>query len=232
MRYAVKWSKDAMMQYISHLDMMRLFQRALKRAKIPLMYSQGYSPHPKMSIAQPLSLGYTSKGEYLEIETAKDIEPFLLQQSLQQALPKGIGIESCRVLERTKKALGALVDYAAYEIRFPMALPSQWEQVCRAAAAFQKAERVMVQRLQKKSATIQMVDIKPLTEKLSVKEQGQCLEALICTGSRKNLSPQLLLEGLSGFAQEGKWPGEVRICRKELYTTLSDGKLLALWRLS
>ena len=70
-RYVVKFYKEGVLRYISHLDLLRLFKRSFKRVDIKLQYSQGFNPHPKMSFAQPLSLGYDSRGEYLEIETVK-----------------------------------------------------------------------------------------------------------------------------------------------------------------
>ncbi|MDR3295942.1 MAG: TIGR03936 family radical SAM-associated protein, partial [Clostridiales Family XIII bacterium] len=68
MRYLVKFKKTDNMIYISHLDMQRLFHRTMKRLQINLRYSSGFNPHPKLSFAQPLSLGHASTSEYLEFE--------------------------------------------------------------------------------------------------------------------------------------------------------------------
>ena len=70
-RYFMIFSKTGYIKYISHLDMLRLFKRAFKRTGIALEFSHGFNPHPKMGFAQPLSLGYTSLGEYIEFETVE-----------------------------------------------------------------------------------------------------------------------------------------------------------------
>ena len=63
-KYTIVFSKTGLVKYISHLDMLRLFKRAFRRAGIELAYSQGFNPHPKMGFAQPLSLGYEAEAEY------------------------------------------------------------------------------------------------------------------------------------------------------------------------
>ena len=67
-RYIMQFSKTGTSCYISHLDLVRVFHRAFKRAGIKLEYSKGFNPHPKMGFAQPLSLGYTGIREYIEFE--------------------------------------------------------------------------------------------------------------------------------------------------------------------
>ena len=68
-KYAIVFSKTGYIRYTSHLDLLRLFKRAFRRAGIPVAYSHGFNPHPKMSFAQPLSLGYAAEEELLEFET-------------------------------------------------------------------------------------------------------------------------------------------------------------------
>ena len=74
------------MRFISHLDVQRLFKRALRRADVELLYSHGYNPHPKINIVQPLSLGFESKSDYFEIITAKeqDLVPILCREDSEQ----------------------------------------------------------------------------------------------------------------------------------------------------
>ena len=66
-RIRISFSRGEKVKYISHLDLMRLWERALRRASIPIAYSQGFSPHPKISIAAPLPIGVTSDGEFMDI---------------------------------------------------------------------------------------------------------------------------------------------------------------------
>jgi radical SAM-linked protein len=67
MRLVIKYTKEERVKYISHLDFLRLVQRAIRRADIPVAYSQGFNPHPRLSFASALAVGVTSEGEYLDI---------------------------------------------------------------------------------------------------------------------------------------------------------------------
>jgi radical SAM-linked protein len=89
MRYMLKFTKEEVIKYTSHLDMVRMFKRAFQRSGIRLVFSAGFNPHPKMILAQPLSLGYTSVGEWLEFETVNDQAPEDVKISLANVLPPG-----------------------------------------------------------------------------------------------------------------------------------------------
>jgi radical SAM-linked protein len=97
-KYVVRFYKGGNIRYISHLDLMRLFKRAFKRAGIKLQYSLGFNPHPKISFAQPLSLGYTSSSEYMEFETQLAYSTDLIIEKLNSLMPEGLGILSCEKL--------------------------------------------------------------------------------------------------------------------------------------
>ncbi|MGL5085822.1 MAG: TIGR03936 family radical SAM-associated protein, partial [Clostridium sp.] len=71
MRYVIKYTKGAGIKFISHLDLMRTIQRIIRRTDIPMKYSKGFNPHMALSIAQPLSVGVYSDGEYMDIVLAE-----------------------------------------------------------------------------------------------------------------------------------------------------------------
>lgn len=107
--YRVKFTKGEEVKFIGHLDIMRLFQRAIKRAKLPVAYSQGFNPHQLLSFASPLTLGATSEGEYGDIEMAEKIEPYIVMQELNKTLPCGVNIEkSVLITEKTESAMAAI----------------------------------------------------------------------------------------------------------------------------
>ena len=83
-RYVARFEKGGYTKYISHLDLLRVFKRAFKVMGLDIRYSNGYNPHPKMSFAQPLSLGYSSLCEYLEFETITPHDPESLFSSIQK----------------------------------------------------------------------------------------------------------------------------------------------------
>lgn len=86
------------MRYISHLDLMRLLMRAARRGALPLYFTEGFSPHPKLRIKRALKLGIESGHEEAEILLSRKMNPWLLKYRLNRQLPKGIRIKKARVL--------------------------------------------------------------------------------------------------------------------------------------
>ncbi len=115
-RYVIKFSKTGYVKYTSHLDLLRMFKRAFKKADLGLSYSQGFNPHPKMSFAQPLSLGYAGRSELIELETARPHQTAEILRAMQGQMPQGIEILACYELPAEVKSLAAAADSAAYRI--------------------------------------------------------------------------------------------------------------------
>ena len=92
-----KFAKKGLMRFISHLDLMRLFTRALRRAEFPLKMTEGFSPHPKFSIKQALKLGLESENEEATVVFKEKIDPQDFNVRLKQQLPAGIEIKSVEV---------------------------------------------------------------------------------------------------------------------------------------
>ena len=92
-----KFAKKGVMRFISHLDLMRLFTRALRRAEFPLKMTEGFSPHPKFSIKRALKLGLESDNEEATVVLKEKIEPQDFNARLKQQLPTGIEIKSVQV---------------------------------------------------------------------------------------------------------------------------------------
>jgi radical SAM-linked protein len=92
-RVSFNFSKTGLMRYISHLDLMRLFMRAMRRAQLPLKLSQGFSPHPKLSFKRALKLGVESQAEEAVILLNFPVTPDDFKDRLQKQLPEGIEIK-------------------------------------------------------------------------------------------------------------------------------------------
>jgi len=88
------FAKKGSMKYISHLDLMRLFTRAMRRADLPLKITEGFNPHPKLSIKRALKLGLESENEEASIMLKERISPETFKDKLQQQLPEGIEIKN------------------------------------------------------------------------------------------------------------------------------------------
>ena len=95
-RVIFTFSKTGLMKYISHLDLMRLLTRAMRRADLPLKFSEGFSPHPKLSIKRALKLGLESENEEASILLKEDIDPEDFINKLQKQLPEGIRIKDAK----------------------------------------------------------------------------------------------------------------------------------------
>ncbi len=91
-RIRIKYTKGEEVKYISHRDLMRVFQRAIRRANLPILYSQGFNPHMKISWGQALKVGKSSEGEYAELQMEENVKPREVKDKLNQVLPKGIEI--------------------------------------------------------------------------------------------------------------------------------------------
>ena len=118
-----KYAKKDGARYVSHLDLQRIFGRALRKAKIPVTYSQGFNPHPKLAFGSALGVGVTSSSEYIDIEVYRemDLEEYVL--ALNSVMPEGIeilGVRSLALIDNAPKipALMSVIDIAEYEITF------------------------------------------------------------------------------------------------------------------
>ena len=94
-KYRIKYSKGPELRFVSHLDLMRLFQRAVRRAGLPIGYSHGFNPHQLMSFGNPLSLGMTSIGEYCDFEFETPVEPREIAERLGAVMTRRRGDNKC-----------------------------------------------------------------------------------------------------------------------------------------
>jgi radical SAM-linked protein len=116
LRLRIRFCRGEEVKFISHLDIMRLWQRALIRAGIPLAYSEGFNPHPRMSLAVPLALGVTSEAELMDIVLAKWVSPHAFAETLSRQLPPGIAISQVYGIPLTMPSLQSQVSYAEYTV--------------------------------------------------------------------------------------------------------------------
>ena len=143
-RLRLRYAKRGRLRFSSHRDFQRAFERALRRAGVPMAYSAGFSPHPKVSYAGAAPTGVASEAEYVEIAVTEPLDPELLRQKLDQSLPPGLD-----VLELVEAAPGALAERlqaSLWEVRLPGV---DAETASAAVHAFLAAPEVQVQRLMK-----------------------------------------------------------------------------------
>lgn len=184
------FSKTGRAKYISHLDLMRTFQRAFQRADLTIKHTEGFNPHPFISILLPLSLGFSSQCEILEFQLLDSISPDDVPGRLNAVLPEGITVERC--YEGGQKARNlAFVDYRLtleYEKGVTSGAAEAWQELL-------GRERLEVAKKSKKSKTGEtIVDVIPLIKFFSVtgEKSAVILDAVI---SAQNPGPESAASG-------------------------------------
>jgi radical SAM-linked protein len=144
-RLRIRYAKRGRLRFTSHRDFSRAFERAVFRARIPMAYSSGFNPHPRISYAGAAPTGSASEAEYLEIALAREVDPAGVHQALEEALPDGLD-----VVEVVVSRGGALADRLEAS-HWRIILPGvSGETVADAAATFLAADEVLVERMTKK----------------------------------------------------------------------------------
>ena len=221
MKIRIKFRKNGVMKFIGHLDIMRYFQKAMRRADIDICYSEGFSPHMIMSFAAPLGVGLTSDGEYLDIEIGQELSSASAIQRLNSVMAEGIEVVSFRRIPEGKASNAmSLVAAADYEVRFRKGFkPGEgWEECF---DAFLSRESIPVLKKTKKSE--REVDIRPLIYRME--RRKDCIFMQVATGSAENLKPELVMEAFGAFAGISFSEFALLIHRLEVYADLgTDGE--------
>ncbi|MGI6203998.1 MAG: TIGR03936 family radical SAM-associated protein [Anaerovoracaceae bacterium] len=213
-RYRVTFSKGGYIRFTSHLDMIRLFERAFRRAGIELEYSQGFNPHPKMVFAQPLPLGYSSEGEILEADTTEEYECRDLAARLDAEMPDGIVIKSMKEVEKTKKTAASTCRAADYRIEIEDADADLLDKTVKEMLS---REHLTVEKKTKRG--MRTLDIRPMIKSMEISESDDKIILLtkLDAGSSSNLAPQVLLDAMSRLSKIDIPPECVEITRLRLY---------------
>ncbi|MEV5314918.1 MULTISPECIES: TIGR03936 family radical SAM-associated protein [unclassified Streptomyces] len=143
-RIRLRYTKRGRLRFTSHRDFQRAFERALRRAEVPMAYSAGFTPHPKVSYANAAPTGTGSEAEYLEIALTEPRDPQRLRELLDESLPTGLDIVDA--VEARTSGLADRLTASVWELRLDGVEPAD---AARAVAAFNAAGTVEVQRLTK-----------------------------------------------------------------------------------
>jgi radical SAM-linked protein len=143
-RLRVRYAKRGRLRFTSHRDFSRAFERAVFRARLPMAYSSGFNPHPRISYAGAAPTGAASEAEYLELALAEVVDPAAVHALLDEAMPDGLD-----VVEVVESPGGSMADLLQAS-RWQVALPAPVERVEAAVAAFLGQDEVLVQRMTKK----------------------------------------------------------------------------------
>ena len=220
MRVRIKFSKHGVVKFIGHLDIMRYFQKAIRRAGIDVTYTTGFSPHQVMSFAAPLGVGHYSNGEYLDIEVNSHNGRQNMIDSLNQAMVPGIVIENIVALGDDAGNAMASVAAAGYTLEWKEGYPVPAD-LESAVGNFYAQNAIMVTKQTKKS-TLEL-DLKPGI--YEIKATKDSVYMLVDASSSGNIKPTLLLEAFYAFVGMEFDPLAIQITREETYTDIGkNGK--------
>lgn len=194
MKIRIKFAKTGSMKFIGHLDIMRYFQKVMRRADVDIAYSEGFSPHQKMSFAAPLGVGLTSRGEYFDIEVHSTDSSKEMLRRLNETMVEGMEVLSYRLLPEDSGNAMSIVAAADYLVHFrkeykpDIDIGSRFNQ-------FMSQNRIEIVKTTKKSE--KTVDIRPMILEYKMKEEGVFLK--LAAGSENNLKPELVMQAFYEF---------------------------------
>ena len=189
MKARIKFRKNGVMKFIGHLDIMRYFQKAIRRAEIPIAFTSGYSPHMIISFANPLGVGLTSDGEYFDIELTESIASKEAVRRLNEQMVDGMEIVSFVQIPDDKKSKGMSI-VAGADYLSSVKNGSLPEDLAEKLEAFYAQNEICVVKKTKKSE--KEVDIRPMIYKLECRDGKIYMR--VAAGSVQNLKPELVTE--------------------------------------
>ena len=218
-RMRVKYSKQGLMKFIGHLDMMRYFQKACRRAGIDVTYTEGMSPHMSMSFAFPLGVGMTSDSEYVDVDINTPLSGDEIIERLNRSAPEGIRFLKAAQIGITKAEKGMnLVARADYTLSFREG--AEWDDAWKEDfVSFLASDTISV--MKKGKRTEKEINIRPLIYESDFTEDGLMLG--LCAGNENNIRPELVMQAFAEATGRTFEPFMFRINRDEVYADTGDG---------
>ncbi len=204
MLLCLQYSKEEEARFLSHLDLMMAMERAFRRAGLPLAFSEGFNPHPRIAYASALAVGVTSEGEYLDLQLREELPPEVVLERVSKVLPRGLRVKAVVPVTKRKQSLMAVINLARYRVEVPIV--QDYDQEIEKELLLQEVidqeviDRViaqaiafpvyLVQRQGKKG--IREVNIRPGIRELTGQIRGRklILEMAVQTGSSGNVKPE------------------------------------------
>ena len=200
MKARIKFRKYGALRFIGHLDVMRFFQKVMRRADIPIAFTGGYSPHMIMSFASPLGIGLSSDGEYFDIELSAPINSGEAVRRMNEACVEGIEVVSFRQIPEEKKMTGmtilAAADYLVQPKNNSGFLPEDWTA---RFETFLAQSQIRIVKQTKRSE--KEVDIRPMIYNWEIR--GNSVFMQLAAGSAQNLKPDLVMEAFCRYLDPG-----------------------------
>ena len=232
--YRVRFSKHGALKYIGHLDVMRYFQKVLRRAEVDVAYTNGFSPHEITTFAQPLGVGVESDGEYMDIKMNSYISCEELRDRINSHSVPEIQALSVKLLPEKSGNAMASVAAAEYYIDFkPARVPAVLTEVINDPVkindminSFLSQNEIILEKEGK--AGLRQIDIKDRIFEFGWDENEKCLHAIVDASSGYNIKPQALIELFLQYINGTLMENSLMIYRADTYTRDSEGNLISM----
>lgn len=224
MKARIKWTKTGVLRYIGHLDVQRYFHKAMMRAKLPVSFSKGMSPHQIMSFAAPLGIGMTSEGEYVDVSFDWCYSSEEMLARMNAVMNEGISVLEFKQIEEKEKNCMAVTAAADYLVTFR---PGYYykDAFLKRTEPFHFQEEILVTKKTKRSE--KEVDIAPMILDIHEDRDAEGIFMRLVTGSAENLKPQLVMEAFCRYLGYEYDPLGFQYHRLETYLDV-DGELRPL----
>lgn len=226
MKCRLKFAKLDDIKFIGHLDLMRVFQKAIRRAGIPIAYSEGYNPHQLLTFPQPLALGTTSEGEYIEMQLTKDMDIQILCRQLNEQMPWGVQLLGGIILKEDSPKGMAVVRGATYELIYSVNFFDA-NDISVIIKEFLQQTEILFEKQGKSKNT--MVNIRDgIYSMEGIKHENIIrFKLFIATGSKQNIRPEWVIEKFFEFCGQPFILSKVQIHRTDLFTQ-KEGQWISL----
>jgi len=207
--------------------MAKTLERTFRRVQVPIKFSQGFNPHPKISFATALPIGVSSEGEYMDIETTEkvDLEEFI--NTMNKELPEGLKLIQSKYVNEKSKALMAVIDYSNYLVKCVLSHDVNREYLMDAVVNFLREEKIIINKVSNKrnKEINKELDIRPLIRNITMidNKSGKdiILKMTLATGSNGNLKPEVVIQS---FIEKMNMPillDHIRIHRQDLLVNMN-----------
>ena len=215
MKIRIKFAKEGTMKFIGHLDIMRYFQKVMRRADVDIRYSEGFSPHQIMSFAAPLGVGLESRGEYVDIEVLSTDSSKEMLRRINENMVEGMEALSYRALPDDAGNAMSLVAAADYEVRFRDGYePEDLDAFFAGIPEFLKKEEILFLKKTKKGE--KEINIRPQIYQMEARPDHKIF-LQIATGSAANLKPDAVLRAYAESRGETLGEFALMVTRLEVY---------------
>ncbi|OGS33166.1 MAG: hypothetical protein A2474_01480 [Elusimicrobia bacterium RIFOXYC2_FULL_34_12] len=215
----VKYSKGEPLRFISHLEVVSAIRQSVRRADLPVCFSEGFSPQPKISFGPPLAVGYTSNCEIFDMEVESRIDVEIAKKRLKESTPKYLDVISVLAVPIDVKAMELFINVSKYSILMPF-IDIDKEVITSKIKNLFDSKEFFIERLTDKSK--KQIDVRPLVINMILVE-GK-IEMLLRFGPGRTAKPDVIIQKIFDLSNEEKL--SLRINRDEIFHENEIGEMV------